>query len=164
MKSIYLVGSLRNPEIPVIANEIEALGFEVFDNWFSAGKIADDSWKAYEQLRGRTYAQALEGYSARHVFEFDKKHLIRCDMCVLILPAGKSGHLELGVALGMGKKGYILSDDTADRWDVMYQFATGIFFSRNDLFNALRGENNEPSTTSLFSRRLLTEGGNQDHS
>ena len=133
---VYLIGSLRNPEIPKIANKIRELGFEVFDDWFAAGPEADDKWRDYEKARGHDYKQALEGYAANHVFEFDRKHLEECDVVVLCLPAGRSAHLELGQALGRGKKGFILHDNP-ERWDVMYKFATGIFHSFDELVSAL---------------------------
>jgi hypothetical protein len=133
---IYLIGSLRNPQIVEIANQIRSAGFEVFDDWYAAGPEADDMWKEYEQSRGHSYLQALNGYAARNVFAFDKRHLERADTVVLALPAGKSGHLELGWSLGKGKRGYILLDNP-DRWDVMYQFADGVFTSVEDLTHAL---------------------------
>src|SRR3990167_3689056 len=122
---IYLIGSLRNPDIPAIGNALRKEGYDVFDDWHAAGPHADDEWKRYEQQRGRDYLQALSGYAARHVFDFDYRHIIMSDVGVLVMPAGKSGHLELGFMLGQGKPGYILLQD-ADRWDCMYQFATGI--------------------------------------
>jgi hypothetical protein len=121
---VYLIGSLRNPEVPVVAEQIRALGLEVFDDWYAAGPEADDYWKKYEQARGRTYREALYGYAARHVFSFDLKHLNRCNIGVLLLPAGKSGHLELGYMRGQGKDCYIWTPpNETERWDVMYQFA-----------------------------------------
>jgi hypothetical protein len=57
---------------------------------------------------------------------------------VLVLPAGKSGHMELGWALGQRKIGYVLFDQTPERWDVMYQFADGVFFSPEALIEQLR--------------------------
>lgn len=138
IKSIYLIGSLRNPEVPSFANELERQGFEVFDSWFSPGPEADDFWRKYEQERGRTYAEALQGYAARHIFEFDKFHLDRCDAVVMLMPAGKSGHLELGYGLGRGKPGFMLFNEVPERWDVMLQFCTGVFFEKQKLFDALR--------------------------
>lgn len=132
---IYLIGSLRNPKIPEIANKLRSEGFEVFDEWFSAGKDADDHWQAYEIARGHTFKQALEGYPAWHVFNFDKEHLDRASIVVLILPAGKSGHLELGWALGQGKKGYIVYGKEPDRYDVMYRFADGVFTTVEELID-----------------------------
>ena len=107
MKSVYLIGSLRNEAVPEFGQELRKIGLDVFDDWYGAGKIADDSWQAYENLRGRNFADALAGYAARHVFHFDKTHLDRCDAAILLLPAGKSGHLELGYMIGSGKPGFI---------------------------------------------------------
>jgi hypothetical protein len=135
---IYLIGSLRNPDIPKIANQLREAGHEVFDDWHAAGPNADDEWKRYEQERGRSYVEALKGHAAVNVFWFDRKNLFRAEQVVLALPAGKSGHLELGWALGQGKPGYVLLDNP-DRWDVMYQFANGVFVSVDDLIEHLNG-------------------------
>lgn len=123
---IYLIGSLRNPQVPLIAEKLREAGLEVFDDWYAAGPEADDKWRDYEKGRGHSFEEALLGNAADHVFEFDKKHLELADTVVLVLPAGKSGHLELGWALGKGKKGYIILDGP-ERWDVMYLFADGVF-------------------------------------
>ena len=39
---VYLIGSLRNLKLPKIAQKIRELGFEVFDDWYAAGRKADD--------------------------------------------------------------------------------------------------------------------------
>lgn len=137
MSNIYLIGSLRNPQIPEIASKLRAAGHEVFDDWYAAGPEADDYWQKYEIAKGNNYKQGLEGYAAKHVYEFDKFHLDRNDIAVLALPAGKSAHLELGYIIGCGKPGYILLD-SPDRWDVMYQFANGVFYSVEELINELK--------------------------
>ena len=122
---IYLIGSLRNPAIPTIANTLRSHGLEVFADWYAAGEKADDAWRDYERSQGYTFEQALERPAARNVFSFDHYWLDYATTAVLVQPAGKSGHLELGWALGRGKKGYILLDHP-DRWDVMVKFATGV--------------------------------------
>ena len=138
-KFIYLIGSLRNPEVPIVAKALRAAGHEVFDDWFAAGPEADDYWMRYEQDRGHTFAQALDGYAARHVYEYDRSHLDRCGVGVLLMPAGKSGHLELGYMIGQGKPGYILLPSEPERFDVMYRFANGIYTNVGDLINELDG-------------------------
>lgn len=138
VKSIYIIGSLRNPEIPQFANELQAQGFEAFADWFSPGPAADDYWKDYSKVRGLNYRQALESHGARNIFEFDKSHLDRTDAAIMLMPAGKSGHLELGYTVGRGKPGFILFDGEPDRYDVMVQFATGVFFSKQELFEELK--------------------------
>ena len=127
MSSIYLIGSLRNPKIPQIANILRGDGHQVFDDWFSPGPQCDDEWQDYERNRGRSYKEALEGYHAQHQFEFDRKHIMAADIGVLVLPAGRSGHLELGYMIGRGQRGYILLEGPEpDRYDLMYLFAHGI--------------------------------------
>lgn len=135
---IYLIGSLRNPRIPEIAQQIrENTGQEVFDDWFAAGPLADDSWRDYEKARGNSYEQGLQGWAAKHVFDFDFYHLNRSSTAVLVSPAGKSGHLEFGYMRGRGKPGFILLDPEVERWDVMYQFATGVCSNMEELIRSL---------------------------
>lgn len=136
MPSIYLIGSLRNEQVPVVGSKLRSIGWEVFDDWFGAGPHADDAWRDYEKGRGRSYQEALRGYAAKHVFAFDKYHLDRCDAALLVLPAGRSGHLELGYQSGRGKRTYILLDDP-ERWDVMVQFATDWFFTQEEMMEKL---------------------------
>lgn len=130
---IYIIGSLRNPRIPEVSKALRDANHQVFDEWYAAGDKADDAWRDYERERGLSYLEALRlSKAAQHVFDFDYQWLSRADAAVLVLPAGKSGHLELGWMLGCGKKGYILLDEP-DRWDVMYKFATGVASSLPEL-------------------------------
>jgi hypothetical protein len=137
MRSIYLIGSLRNPEVPEIAKAIRKAGHDCFDDWYAAGPEADDYWRTYEKDKGNTYKQALAGYAANHVWEYDHFHLDRCDTALLVLPAGKSGHLELGYSIGAGKTGIIRLDKDYDRWDVMYRFAQDVCENLDEVLEAL---------------------------
>ena len=134
---IYLIGSLRNSEIPKIGNELRERGFEVFDDWYAPGPKADEHWQAYETGKGSTYKQAIRGWAGKHIFEFDMAHLQRADIAILVLPAGKSGHLELGWVAGQGKWTYILFDKEPERYDIMYQFANEVFFNREEMYKYL---------------------------
>lgn len=119
---VYLIGSLRNPEIPEIGNALRKAGHDVYDDWFAGGREADDEWQKYEYVRGRDYISALDGWHAQQVFENDLKHLNRAEVGILVLPAGKSAHLELGYLIGQGKPGYILLNAEPERFDLMYRF------------------------------------------
>jgi hypothetical protein len=135
-KVLYLIGSLRNPRIPELAKRLrkENPDVEVFDDWFAAGPEADDYWKLYEQGRGRNYKDALRGFAARHVFDFDRTHLERATHILLVLPAGKSGHMECMYGrYGVGAETAILLDPEDIRWDVMYQFIETILESDDEI-------------------------------
>ena len=138
-KIVYMIGSLKNDQIPHIARKIrEELDLEVFDDWFSPGPEADDFWRNFEKVRGSTYKQALKNHAGKHIFEFDKFHIDRADIGVLVMPAGKSGHMELGYLIGRGKPCFVLFQEEPERWDVMYQFANEICFSFDELIAELR--------------------------
>lgn len=134
---IYLIGSLRNPNVPVVAKALRANGHSVFDDWHAFGPEADDHWQVYEKARGRTFVEALAAPAAGNAFRFDRHHLEQANTAVLVAPAGKSAHLELGWMLGKGKLGYVLFDGEPERWDVMYQFANGLFTDINQLIAEL---------------------------
>jgi hypothetical protein len=135
---IYLVGSLKQGDrVREVAAALRADGWDVFDDWLSAGSDADDSLRDHFVARGFTFKQALASPAARNIFEFDRHHLAAASIVVLVMPAGKSGFLELGWALGQGTRGYILFDGDPDRIDIMMQFADGICYSIEELKEAL---------------------------
>jgi len=134
MSKIYIIGSLRNSKIPQVARCLRGDGHTVFDDWFSPGPQCDDEWQKYESERGRSYKEALEGYHAEHQFAFDLKHIREAEVGVLVLPAGKSGHMELGYMIGRGQRGYILLEEAEPtRYDLMYKFAHGIALDLEEL-------------------------------
>lgn len=139
-KEYYLIGSLRNPQVPELASQLRNQGIQIFDSWFAAGPHADDCWRDYEKSRGLTYKEALADYAAQHVFTFDQRHLDRCYGAILVCPAGKSAHLELGYILGQGKPGYIYLPEEPERWDVMLNFATAVCYSIEELICKLKDQ------------------------
>lgn len=150
---IYLIGSLRNETIPDLGEYIRAFTkHEVFDDWIAAGPEADDYWRDYERKRGHNLKEALAGYAAQHVFDFDRHHLDTSDAVVLAWPAGKSAHLEFGYCIGQGKPGWILLDGEPERYDVMLNFAkvTGgdIVTSPEELVAAISNYTSSRSDTS----------------
>jgi len=166
---LYLIGSLRNAAVPALAERVreKAPQFEVFDDWYSAGPEADDYWKTYEQAKHGThaagYVKALSGYAAEHVFQFDKHHLDTASHALLVLPAGKSGHMEITyAAYGAGCETAILLEEGADpRWDVMYKFIPNILTSFDEVTEWLNKEKfvgslyGEPVTAKRYQQYLL---------
>jgi nucleoside 2-deoxyribosyltransferase len=134
---IYVAGSLRNPNMLDIRDRLtDALPeHQVFMDWYAAGPEADDHWKAYYQSKGLDYLSALKEPASVNVYNFDKKFIDQSDYMVLVLPAGKSGHMELGYQIGRGKHGIILLDGSSseERWDIMYQFASLVTYDLKEV-------------------------------
>ena len=59
-----------------------------------------------------------------------------CNNLLLVLPAGKSGHIEAGIAYGMGKKCYAIGD--FDATDSLYNIFETIFKDENELEEFLK--------------------------
>lgn len=134
---VYIIGALKNPAVVDVGNVLRDRGYDAFDNWFSAGEEADDYWRDYEKKKGLTFSEALRGRSAEHVFRFDKAYLDLCDAAILVMPAGKSGHLELGYVVGKGKPAFILLNEEPERYDVMPQFASEVSTSLDEILTSL---------------------------
>lgn len=155
---IYLIGSMRNPRVPELANYLRGNGLDIFDDWFSPGPEADDCWQAYEKERNRTFAEALQGAHAQEVFNFDKRHLDEARAVVLVLPAGKSAHLELGYVIGQGKPGFIYMEEEPTRFDIMYKFATSILTDLNELEDTLKEIEDDQRSVHSTGQRAAAQG------
>jgi len=137
-KKIYIIGALKNAEITSIAAELRPK-YDVFDQWITPGPDADQYLFEYAKKRGWNYKEALTCDAARNNFDFDKRHIDSSDIVVMVMPAGKSAHLELGYSIGMGKEAHILFDKEPERFDLMYNFVPvdNIHFSVESLKNRL---------------------------
>ena len=137
---IYIIGSLRNKNIPIVANKLREANkdWEIFENWHSSGPEADDFLRDYCKGKGLSYKETLKDPAAVNTYNFDKRHMTRATDVVMVMPAGKSGHLELGWAIGKGKRGYVLFDKEPERVDIMYQFSKDLFFDFNELVEELK--------------------------
>lgn len=98
---------------------------------FSFDKLGDIS--LMNNLTIREEDKVKEG------FKMDKSYLDWCDCCVMLLPCGKSAHLEAGYAKGSGKELIIFSPGgfPFGDIDVMYGFADFITNSYDDLVDYL---------------------------
>jgi len=145
-KKIYIIGALKNAEITNISAELRpkdnnrnGVEYDVFDQWITPGPDADQYLFEYSKKRGWNYKEALTCDAARNNFDFDKRHIDSADIVVMVMPAGKSAHLELGYSIGMGKEAHILFDKEPERFDLMYNFVPvdNIHFSVESLKNRL---------------------------
>ena len=54
------------------------------------------------------------------------------------MPCGKSGWAEMAYTRGRGKPAYVLATESIERFDVMIQFASGIFTTEAALVEKLK--------------------------
>lgn len=120
---IYVASSWRNQLQQGVVHTLRAAGHEVYDfknprdgdHGFSWSSI-DPNWQQWTPTEHR---QALSHPIARAGFKSDMDALLECDACCLVLPCGRSAHLELGWAVGTGKKTCVLESEPIEP-DLMY--------------------------------------------
>lgn len=108
-RKIYLASSWRCAEQPRVVALLRDAGHEVYDfrnpapgNSGFAWSEVDRDWLEWSPER---FAEKLATHPvAAAGFKYDKDALDWCDTCVLLLPCGRSAHLEAGYAAGQGKR------------------------------------------------------------
>lgn len=132
-RRIYLASSWRNPDQPAVLAALRAAGHEVYDFRNPAPNKNGFAWRdcgaqaAIDQATTiPSYLEAIRSDRAIEGFSFDKAALEWCDTCVLLLPCGRSAHLELGYAAGQGKDSYVLLHENKFEPELMYLLNTAI--------------------------------------
>lgn len=122
---IYLASSWKNEGLVLIFAELlRGHGYEV-DAFCDAscGRFICDVSCLPDKPEEMNHITAMQHQEFQRAFREDKKWLDWADVCVLILPCGRSAHLEAGYAKGQGKGLIIMSPMLPGEWDVMYGFA-----------------------------------------
>lgn len=124
---IYIASSWKNAEqVRECQAYLEAVGHK-------ADAFCNDTQGRYvfsyteignvDQLNAVTF---LADPRSRRAFQEDKKWLDWADAVVLLLPCGRSAHLEAGYAVGQGKPLIIHGGFEMGEFDVMYGFADAL--------------------------------------
>lgn len=142
---VYVASSWRNTDQPKAVRRLRAAGFEVYDfrhpasggprkdvaplQGFSWADVAGRDWK---ETPPKQFCFALAHPLSAEAFDNDRAALEWADICLLLLPCGRSAHLEAGFAAGQGKRLWIVLDPTYEP-ELMYGFAERIAASLDDL-------------------------------
>lgn len=146
---IYVASSWRNAEQPALVSMLREVGHEVYDfrqpeegnagfHWSDVyGRPGDAAtWAegvpAGEMIRGLAHPAAVAG------FGLDIAAMEKCDTCVLVLPCGRSAHLELGWFVGQGRRTAIVLDDPCQP-ELMYRMVDFITPNPQELLRWLGG-------------------------
>ena len=105
-------------------------GCGLFTGKFAAPKKGSDWEFVPEYLRMIEHPRAIEGFNA------DFAAMQKADTFVMVLPCGKSAHLELGWAIGAGKRTAILLENPVEP-ELMYRMADHLATSVMDLLGWL---------------------------
>lgn len=155
MSRIYVASSWRNLKQIEVVGELRDAGHDVYDyrepcyagprgcsvtvgmakggfDW----KELDPSWKDWDAATYRD--RLLQSPIAAHGFLSDLRAMRWADTFVLVMPCGRSAHLEAGWAAGAGKRTIILLDDGEP--ELMNLLADELVVSVDELVMLLGGQ------------------------
>ncbi len=138
MSKIYVATSWRNERQPAIVERLRSEGHEVYDFRNPAPGDTGFHWSEidadWEDWSAAWYRCALDHPVARRGFACDRGAMQWADTCVLVLPCGRSAHIEAGWFAGNGRRLLILLDNQPEP-ELMYKMADHICL---DLDEAIR--------------------------
>lgn len=137
---IYLASSWRNDRQPHVLAALRAAGNEVYDfrnpkpgqHGFAWSEI-EPEWKEWD---ADSFIRALDDPIAHRGFGLDWEAMQWADAGVLLLPCGRSAHLEAGYFVG-AKKGLFVLLQGENEPELMYKMASGIYSSLPSLLGAI---------------------------
>ena len=140
MSKIYLSSSWRNPYQPLVVKALREAGHEVYD--FRNPSSGDEGFKwknvdgLWEKWSNDDYINALNHPVAERGFKNDFDAMVWADVCILLLPCGRSAHSEAGWMQGAGKPTYVILTEKQEP-ELMYKLFAGIFTKIEDLISSL---------------------------
>ncbi|MYA40605.1 MAG: hypothetical protein F4Z31_02445 [Gemmatimonadetes bacterium] len=143
---VYVASSFRNDRQPAVVAMLRQAGHQVYDyrnpdvegpgaapgagfGWEQVHP-SDEAWTPLAYLEALRHPLAVEGFAA------DWAAMQWADRFVLVLPCGRSAHLEAGYAVGAGKPLAILIDRSdPGAPELMYKTASLVTASHSGLLS-----------------------------
>lgn len=135
---IYIASSWKNAEtVRGLAELLRLNGHDVFDftnpekraDGLDTFDFAAEDWSG-EPLNKIDWLDFMEYQPTKRAYKSDKAGLHWADVVILLLPSGRSSHIEAGFAIGLGKKVYLWGDLPPGEFDTMYLLADGCYRSK----------------------------------
>ena len=137
---VYVASSWRNPIQQPVVMRLRSEGFGVYDFRHPAPENDGFHWSEIDSdWRGWSPEQFREGLKhpvARDGFRRDYDALLSCDAGLLVLPSGRSSHLEIGYLAGMRKRTVALLANGEP--ELMYLLVDHVCVDMDETVEALR--------------------------
>lgn len=136
----FIAGRWRNfQEVKMVLDSVRANGRTAYcfiENIYEGSKVEFKQDDSIESVMQTLESLPADDDFINQIFERDMQALRESDNFLLVLPAGISGHVEAGVAYGMGKKCYAVG--VPEKTETLYNVFEEIFPDLNLLENWLK--------------------------
>lgn len=141
-RRVYVASSWRNELQRDVVRTLRMHGHEVYD--FKNPKPGDNGfhWSAidpnWKDWKPHEYRSALRHPIAEQGFASDWNAMVWADCCVLVLPCGRSAHIEAGYFVGAGKQLIVLL--APGEPELMYKMTTHLCLSMDEMLKAANNQ------------------------
>lgn len=141
MSRIYVASSWRNAIQPDVVRVLRAAGHQCYDFRKPFNGVPGFAWSdidpAWSDWSAAHYRKILMTHPlAARGFLNDLRGMLWADTCLLVLPCGRSAHLEAGWFAGQGKRCIILTMD-GEEPELMALLANEICISLEEVLDLL---------------------------
>lgn len=146
---IYVASSWRNDHQQSVVGVLQSAGHDVYDFKHPTQGDAGFHWSEidpnWQKWTTQQYRDALRHEYAQFGFNRDFNAMKECDACVLVLPCGRSAHLEAGWMKGAGRKVYAyIPDGCTIEPELMYGLLDGITSDIKEIIAMLKESEAKP--------------------
>lgn len=143
MTKIYVASSWRNTKQPGVILSLREAGHSVYDFRNPSHGLGGFHWSEldpeWQSWTPAGYKSALLSHpKAAQGFLTDLRAMMWSELCVMVMPCGRSAHLELGWCAGAGKRTIILLSDGEP--ELMNLLADDICLDIDEVIVALNGQ------------------------
>ncbi len=151
--NIYVASSCKNTiEVPYLIQNLRrrlSTGTVIYNFLAPAPGVSGFLWNSVDPDHASwthwAWLQAMKSTQANAGYDRNFRAMRDADLCIVLLPCGRSAHLEAGWCAGQGKTlfiyGPVVKHETAfPMWnqDLMYKLADGLFTDQTVLTQAIR--------------------------
>jgi len=137
MHDYYIASKFRNKDnVNELISKLREKGYSCY-NWADVPAnpnnpeaSAEEQMKVFENER-----DFFNDEYTQEVFKNDLEGLKGANNVILLLPAGKSSHMEIGIAYGLGKKCILIGE--AEKPDTLYLMFEERYKDINEFLNSI---------------------------
>lgn len=136
---IYMASSWKNAGlVRTLSLVMQGIGHEVYDFTDAEKHFAFDA-ADIERFAGKRdeidWLDFIDCPETLRAFQTDRAGINWADAVLMVLPCGRSAHMEAGYAVGRNKPLVIYGDLPKGEFEVMYEFANACIRRTDDLAN-----------------------------
>ncbi|MCR4582199.1 MAG: nucleoside 2-deoxyribosyltransferase [Prevotella sp.] len=140
-RHIYVASSWRNTYYEGVVKALREAGHDVYDFRNPPSGDIGFKWSSvaenYMDWSPEEYRRQLAHPKAVRQFANDIEAMRACDVCVLVLPCGRSAHTEAGWFAGSGRKVLAFIPERQEP-ELMYKLFDAVCTTMEELLEALK--------------------------